>query len=59
MKKTEEFELKLAGGKVVTWEGESGEDAARRYAENHRGVAVIAWRYPKTELRIGMIRIVQ
>lgn len=38
------FELKLAGGKVVTWEGESGEDAAHRYVDCHREATVVAWR---------------
>lgn len=53
----QKFELKLASGKVVTWMGGSGEDAARRYVDSHRSEVVVAWRYPRTELRIGMIRI--
>lgn len=39
------FELKLSGGKVVVWEGKSGEDAAHRYVDMHRDATVIAWRH--------------
>jgi hypothetical protein len=38
------IELKLSNGKVATWEGDTGEQAAIRYADAHRGQAVIAWR---------------
>lgn len=38
------FELLLQGGKVVSWEGATGEDAARRYVDCHREDKVIAWR---------------
>ena len=38
-----EFELKLSGGKVVTWTGKDGIDAATRYVECKGGM-VIAWR---------------
>ncbi len=38
------FELKLSNGKRATWEGESGEDAARRYVDCHRDAVVIAYR---------------
>lgn len=38
------FELKLSNGKRATWEGESGEDAARRYVDCHRDASVIAFR---------------
>lgn len=41
------YELKLSSGKVVTWEGKSGEDAAHRYVDCHRESTVIAWRHPK------------
>lgn len=30
--------------KTVRWDGSSGEDAAQRYADVHRGVTVVAWR---------------
>lgn len=30
------YELKLATGKTVEWDGESGEDAARRYVDAMR-----------------------
>jgi len=42
-----EYELLLSvkkGGQVVTWEGKDGPDAARRYADTHRGTAIVAWR---------------
>ena len=43
-----EFELKLQSGKVVVWEGLTGEDAAVRYVDAHRAEVVVAWRpYPR------------
>lgn len=43
------YELKLANGKTVIWNGDSGEDAAERYVETFRDAIVIAWRnYPRT-----------
>ena len=53
------FELKLASGKVVTWEGESGEDAAFRYADCHRDVTVVAWRHVRHGLFIGPREIIE
>ena len=54
------FDLKLAGGKVVQWEGADGPDAARRYAAEHPGVAVIATRYSeRVGLFVGLLRIVE
>ncbi len=38
------YELKLASGKVVTWEGKNGLNACERYADAHPGETVIAWR---------------
>lgn len=38
------FELKLAGGKVVVWDGADGLDACRAYAASHPEATVIAWR---------------
>ena len=44
-----QFELKLAHGKPVVWEGKDGADAATRYVDAHRNAEVIAWRdYPRT-----------
>ena len=40
----QEFELKLASGKVVTWTGETGEDAAYRYTDCFQGTTVVAGR---------------
>jgi hypothetical protein len=54
----QEYELKTSLGKVI-WYGTSGENAAQRWADCHPGECVTAWRYPKTELRIGMIQIVK
>jgi hypothetical protein len=41
-----EYELRLQGGRVVTWTGHDGADAAMRAAEC-LGVTVLAWRYPR------------
>lgn len=38
------FQLMLNNRRRVVWEGESGEDAARRYVDCHREATVIAWR---------------
>jgi hypothetical protein len=38
------FELKLASGKTVEWDGADEEDAARRYVDCHREAAVVATR---------------
>lgn len=54
----QEFELKLASGRVVKWLGKNGEDAAYRYVDGFPGTTVIAWRYPKFEFKVGMIRII-
>jgi hypothetical protein len=51
-----EYELKTSAG-IVTWTGKTGVEACANYAECHPGVAVYAWRWPKFELRIGMIQI--
>lgn len=49
-----EWELKLAGGRTVIWNGTSGEDAAQRYAASHPTAVVIATRnYPRTGLFVG------
>lgn len=37
------YELKLAGGKRVVWNGRDGEDACRQYAA-YSGATVVAWR---------------
>lgn len=39
-----EYELKLKGGRVVTWEGKDGEGATRRYVDCHRRDIVVAFR---------------
>ena len=48
MTKQYEYELKLYGGKVVTWPGSDGVNAAHRYADAHRGDTVLAFREVKT-----------
>lgn len=45
---TVRYELLLANRKVVSWPGQSGEDAARRYVDVHREASVIAWRHDRT-----------
>ena len=47
------YELKIAVGSLFTWSGKDGTDAAVRYADAHRETAVIAWREPRVQLRIG------
>ena len=48
----EEYELKLANGKVVTWVGQDGPDAAFRYADCHHDTTVVAWRTPRYQVRV-------
>lgn len=38
------WELKLADGRVVEWDGVDGETAARRYVDTHRTATVVASR---------------
>jgi len=52
------YDLKLASGKVVQWEGKTGDDAARRYVDTFRDETVIAWRIPPHGLSIGLRPIV-
>ena len=47
------YELKLASGKVTTWTGVSGDDAARSYVDGHRSAVVVAWREPRYGLFVG------
>jgi hypothetical protein len=47
------FELKLADGKTVEWDGETGEDAAVRAADC-LGVEVVAWRWPRYGIHVGI-----
>jgi len=54
------FELKLATGRVVTWEGESGEDAALRYVDCHQAeTVVVAWRHVRHGLFVGAREIIE
>lgn len=46
------FQLKLATGKVVTWNGTSGPDAAVRYVDCFRGAEVVAWRAITTNILV-------
>lgn len=55
--RTQTFDLKLATGKTVQWEGKDGEDAARRYVDAFPDTCVVAWRYPKYQFVPGMIEI--
>ncbi len=47
------YELKLGDGRVVSWEGATGEAAAVRYADAHRDVTVVAWRAPRVQIVVG------
>ena len=53
-----DFDLKLSTGAWVRWTGASGPDAAQRYADAHPGAVVVAWRWPRYEIKVGMINIV-
>jgi hypothetical protein len=50
------FELLTSERKVVTWEGATWEEAARRAADC-LNVTIIAWRTPRVELVIGIPNI--
>jgi hypothetical protein len=39
-----QYELGLASGKTVVWDGKDGKDAAQRYVDAHPTEAVTAWR---------------
>ena len=55
-----QYELKLASGKTVIFEGETPQDAARRFVDLFRDETVIAWRnYPRHGLIIGTKPIVE
>lgn len=48
------YQLKLATGKVVTWVGRDGENAARRYVDAHRDAVVVATREDRApQIRVG------
>lgn len=54
------WDLKLATGKVIQWEGKDGEDAARRYVDCHREAVVVAWRNADRHgLHIGVKPIIE
>lgn len=54
------YELKLAGGKTVVWQGKDGLDACHRYADAHPGSVVIAWREAdRVGLHVGLLPIEQ
>lgn len=46
------WELKLDTGKVVEWNGTSGEDAARRYVDCKGGAVVASRRAPNYGLSV-------
>ena len=48
------FELKLSSGEIVTWQGETGTDAAKRYVDTFPSKSVVAWRVPPIGLRVGL-----
>ena len=55
-----EYELRLRSGRVVTWSGVSPEDAAKRYASEHRTAVVIATRpADRHGLHIGLQAILE
>ncbi len=54
-----QFDLKLSGGKVVTWEGKDGVDAAHRYADANPDAVVLAWRNHSEPIGIGLKPIIE
>lgn len=57
---THQYELKLANGKSVIWEGEDAINAAKRYVDCHREDIVIAWReYPRYGIFLGTQNIIE
>jgi hypothetical protein len=48
-----DYQLKLATGQVVTWQGSSEIDAAKRYVDCHRDAVVVATRPVRHGLFIG------
>lgn len=55
------YELKLESGKVVTWTGKDGPDAASKYVASHPGVRVIAYRLwddPSPDVLMDAARII-
>lgn len=51
------FELKLANGRIVEWEGETAVEAAKRFVDTFPNETVIAWRHKRTGLLIGIPKI--
>ncbi len=54
-----QYELKLASGKTVVWDGEDGIKAALRYVDAHPTEKVLAWRdYPRHGIFFGVQNII-
>lgn len=49
-----QYELLLADGRKVLWEGETGMGAAMNYADLHREDTVIAYRAPRHGIFLGV-----
>jgi hypothetical protein len=47
------YELRLATGMVVRWQGHDERDAAERYADSHRDAVVVATRPIRHGLFVG------
>lgn len=47
------YEIKLASGKVVTWQGRDGVDACKSAADCLRET-VVAWREPRAAIHVGI-----
>ena len=39
-----QYELRLASGKTVVWDGRTALEAAQRYVDAHPGQVVLSWR---------------
>jgi hypothetical protein len=56
---TVEFELKLQTGREVKWEGDNGEAASRDYVDSHPDQVVVAWRWPRGGIYLGIRDIIE
>jgi hypothetical protein len=52
------FELLLIDGRIVTWAGSDGVNAARRYALAHPEATVIACREVQWGVSVGLLKII-
>ena len=49
------WDLKLADGRVVQWDGLDGLGASTRYVDCHPGTVVVAWRRPTAQGTVSVL----